>query len=295
MATDARRRAILVTGASRGIGLETANSLAQAGFDVWAGVRDSAVAERMRSDTAARGIALTPVILDVTSDASVAEAVATIREKTDVLYGLVNNAGVTARAAFEEFPEHDVRRIFEVNLFGAMRVTRGVLPLLRKSGAARIVFISSVGGRIGAASVAPYVASKFGVEGLAESLYLELRPLGIGVVIVEPGIVKTEIWDESRRVLPCARDEASPYHKLFWAGERQAEMLLKSSTLTTADVARQIVHAMTTAKPRLRYVVGRRAALVLALRRHLPGELFERFYFGEYLRRIISASDAAGR
>src|SRR4051794_8255991 len=150
MATDGRRRAVLVTGASRGIGLETAYSLAHTGFEVWAGVRDAADAVRLRDQAETRKIPLRPVILDVTREESVAEAISTIRQKTDVLYGLVNNAGVTARAAFEDFPEDDVRRIFEVNLFGAMQVTRNVLPLLRKGGCGRIVFISSVGGRIGA-------------------------------------------------------------------------------------------------------------------------------------------------
>jgi NAD(P)-dependent dehydrogenase (short-subunit alcohol dehydrogenase family) len=268
--------------------------LGEAGFEVWAGIREAADGERIRDEAARRKVVLTPVQLDITNEQSVAEAAARINGKSEVLYGLVNNAGVTARAAFEDFPEKDIRYIFDVNVFGMMRVTRAVLPLLRQGGAARIVFVSSIGGRIGAASVAPYVSSKFAVEGFAEALFLELRPLGIQVVIIEPGIVKTGIWDESRRILSSARDPSSPYHKYFWAGERQAEMLLKSSRLTPTDVALKVVNAMTIPRPRLRYVVGRRASIVLSLRRHLPGELFERLYFGEYLRRIAGKDGTPG-
>lgn len=276
---------VLVTGASRGLGLETALILAGAGFRVWAGIRNPEGFGAINKLAAERGVKIEPLLLDVTDQASVDRAFEKIAAAPGRLYGVVNNAGITARAYFEEFPEDKARQIIEVNLFGMMRVTRRALPLLRQAGSGRIVMITSVGGRIGSMSVAPYCASKFGIEGFSEALALEMKPFGIDVVIIEPGIVRTDIWDRESRLLPVASDPRSPYYRLFWNAEAEAEKLLKSSRLTPHDVAKYVLRAMTIRRPRLRYVVGRRARLVLSLRRHLPGEMFERFYFGELLRR----------
>jgi NAD(P)-dependent dehydrogenase (short-subunit alcohol dehydrogenase family) len=295
VAINGSQPAVLVTGASRGIGFETALALASAGFGVWAGVRNSADRERLDAEASSRGVTLQSVAIDVTSEQSVSEAVSKIGQEAGGLYGLVNNAGITGRAPFEEFPESELRRIFEVNVFGTMRVTRHAIPLMRRAGRGRIVMLSSIGGRIAAPSVAPYTASKFAVEGFGEALYLEMRPFGIDVSIIAPGIVKTGIWDEDRRILAAARDEKSPYYDYFRAGEDLVEKALKSSKLTAPDVARVVVKVVTAPRPRLRYIVGQRASLVVALRRHLPGELFERLYFGEYLRRIISGAKARTR
>ncbi len=283
--TARRDQSILVTGASRGLGLETALVLAESGFRVWAGIRDFERRDALLEAAGQRGVRLEPVRLDITDPVSVDEAFQSIARQAGQLYGVVNNAGVTARAYFEDFPEERARQIIEVNLFGTMNVTRRALPLLRKAGGGRIVMISSVGGRIGSMSVAPYCASKFAIEGFSEALALEMKPFGIDVVIIEPGIVNTEIWEEERRLLPATRNPQSPYFRLFWNAEAQAEKMLRSSRLTPADIAAQVLRAITVKRPRLRYVVGRRARLVLALRRHLPGELFEKLYFGELLRR----------
>jgi NAD(P)-dependent dehydrogenase (short-subunit alcohol dehydrogenase family) len=227
-------RTVLVTGASRGLGLEIARQLAQAGYDVWAGVRKPGGAD-LRKAQQQRGSALREVQLDVTDDQSVAAAAEEIRRQSGSLFGIVNNAGVTGRCCFEDYPESEIRRIFEVNTFGAMRVIRRMLPMIRNNGEGRIVLISSIGGRIGSIAVAPYVASKFGLEGLAESLYLELKPFNIHVSVVEPGIVRTDIWSESR-ILAEAHSSSSPYRELFWRSERLTEKVLRSSTLQPADV-----------------------------------------------------------
>lgn len=293
---DRSQYGILVTGASRGLGREISLVLADAGFRVWAGVRDQQRSDEVRAAAAERGVTVEPVLLDVTNPASIDGVADVIRASSVNLYGLVNNAGISARAYFEDFPEERARQIMEVNLFGTMNVTRRVLPLLRKTGSGRIIMISSVGGRIGSMSVAPYCASKFAVEGFSEALSLEMRPFGINVSIIEPGIVKTDIWDQERRLLPVTNDRQSPYYPYFWSAETQAENLLKTSTLTPHNVAVVVLRAITEKNPRLRYVVGKRAQLVMSLRRHLPGELFERFYFGELLRRVKSgaASRLAG-
>lgn len=278
--------AVLVTGATRGLGRATALGLAERGFRVFAGYRDPSQLADLQAAAEARRTTVETVRLDVTDRGAVDAAVAEVVGRAGGLYAVVNNAGVTLRGYFEDLTEDEARRIFEVNVFGVMNVTRAVLPHLRRAGRGRIVALSSIGGRIGAPALAPYVASKFAVEGFAESLSLETAPLGVQVVIVEPGIVDTEIWDHARRTARGAADPAGPYYHWFRRGEEQADALVRSSVVTPDDVARVIARALTVRRPRLRYVVGWRAGLIVALRRHLPGELFERVYFGEVLRRI---------
>lgn len=286
MPVENSRKAVLVTGASRGLGTATALQLAAAGFQVWAGVRSDQAAARLTALAGQRSLPLETINLDVTDKTSVNNALGTIEDRAGRLFGLVNNAGVAERAFFEDYPDQKIRQLFEVNLFGVMSVTRRALPLLRANGGGRIVMISSIGGRIGLQSLSPYSASKFALEGFSESLSIEVRPFEIAVSIIEPGIVKTEIWDEERRVLPEARNLNSPSYKYFWSLEEQVEEFLNMSSLTPADVAAKIVQVMQSKRPKLRYVVGRRAGLTLSLRKYLPGELFERVYFGEIVRRM---------
>jgi len=121
-----------------------------------------------------------------------------------------------------------------------------------------------------------------------------VRPLGIRVAIIEPGIVRTDIWGKNRRTTPRALDPSGPYYQWFQRAEQEADRLVGSSKLTPADVAAAVARALTDRRPRLRYMVGNRASLVLALRRHLPGELFERLYFGEVVRRVTGRRRLAG-
>jgi NAD(P)-dependent dehydrogenase (short-subunit alcohol dehydrogenase family) len=285
------KRAILVTGATRGLGKSIAIALASDGYMVWAGCRNPDDRQVVEAEARAQSLPIRAVTLDVTDERSVIDAAATIKTESSSLYGLVNNAGVTGRAFFEDYPDEHIRRIFEVNVFGVMSVTRRMLPLLRANGSGRIIVITSIGGRIGSNSVAPYVASKFALEGFAESISIELRPFDIFVSTVAPGIIRTDIWDEEHRILPEAKNPKSPYYRFFWRMEQEAERLLRSSRLTAEDVASCVVRLVDPAKrPRHRYIVGRRAALIVSLRRHLPGELFERIYFGEFVRRMTSNS-----
>ena len=287
-----QQKDVLVTGATRGLGLESALALGARGFRVWAGYRSDADAAVIEEAAAARGVTVRPLRIDVTDATSAGAAVERILAAGGRLYGLVNNAAVTLRGYFEDLSDAEIRSTLEVNLFGAMNATRAVLPHLRAAGRGRIVMMSSVGGRIGSMGLTAYVASKFGIEGFGESLSLEMAPLGVQVVIVEPGIVNTAMWGDGRRIAAAARSTASPYYEWFTRAEAQADALVRSSKLTPADVAAVVADAMTARRPRLRYTVGRRASLVMSLRRYLPGELFERLYFGEVIRRVTGQRPA---
>ena len=289
------RPSILVTGAAGSLGLETALALAGRGFGVFAGARRAGQQAAIREAAAKRGLSLETVALDLTDPSSVAEAVRAAADSPGGLFGLVNNAAVNLRGYFEDLAEDEVRRLFEVNLFGTLGVTRQALPYLRAAGRGRIVVMSSVAGRIGSMGLTAYVASKFALEGFAESLSLEVGPLGIRVALVEPGIVKTDVWGKNRWMAVRALDPASPYRDWFErAEEEEADRLVRTSRITPADVAGTVLRAITDRRPRLRYTVGRRASLVMALRRYLPGETFERLYFGEVLRRVTGRRGFAG-
>jgi len=279
---------ILVTGTSTGLGLETAVYLAERGFEVYASMRDLERRSALDDAAARRGVELQLLQLDITDKVSIDRAVQTVVERSGGIYGLVNNAGIGLRGYFEDLSEEEIRRVFEVNVFGTMAVTRAVLPHMRAARRGRIVIITSVGGLIGSLAVSAYCASKFAQEGFGESLAQEVVPFGIYVSLVEPAIIKTERWGAKRGIAKGALDPESPYYAWFWASERLADRLVETSPTKPVDVARAVYRALTARHPRLRYMVGRRAGLVVALRRYLPGELFERLYFGEAVRRVTS-------
>jgi NAD(P)-dependent dehydrogenase (short-subunit alcohol dehydrogenase family) len=278
--------AVLITGCSTGLGLETAVYLAERGWRVYAGLRDLERRAALEAAARARGVRLTMLPLDITDPASIDRAVQQVLTEAGGIYGLVNNAGIGLRGYFEDLLESEVRRVFEVNVFGTMAMTRAVLPAMRAAGRGRIVIIGSVGGRIAAFGVSAYCATKFAQEGWAEALYQELRPLGIGVALVEPGIIRTERWGRNRAIGQRAQDPTSPYYRWFVAAEQLTDRLVSSSPARPLDVARVVHRVLAAPRPRLRYIVGWRPWLAVLLRRYLPEPVFERLYFGMALWRL---------
>ena len=248
------RRAVLITGASSGIGAASARVLVERGFRVWAGVRNDDAAARLRE----LGEHCTPIVLDVTDATQIAAAAAAIGDDGG-LYGLVNNAGIAVGAPLEAIPLAALREQFEINVFGALAVTQAMLPLLRRT-RGRIVMISSVQGRLAAPFVGPYAASKHALEALSDSLRAELLPSGVDVAIVEPGAVKTPIWERSAKAGSALGDAMDPELRARYADE--IAMMLRVSEKFAARgiaperVADAIAHALTARKPRTRYVVG---------------------------------------
>ena len=285
--------AVLITGSSTGLGLETALYLAERGLRVYATIRDIANRDAVLEAAAARGVELEVVQLDMTDSASIERAVGEIVAANGTIYGLVNNGGIGLRGCLEDTTDDEVRRLFETNVVGTVAVTRAVLPHMRAAGRGRIVTITSVGGRISAFGVGLYCASKFAQEGLTEALWQEVGHFGIKAVIVEPGIIRTERWGIHRGEAEGASNPASPYYRLFRASEAAADRLVERSKTQPADVAATVHEALTAENPKLRYVVGRPAAVVIKLRRFLPERFFERVYFGSFQRRIGREANGA--
>ena len=276
MPSAGSRGAVVITGASTGIGHASALHLASLGFDVFAGVRRDADAERLRAAGSGR---IEPLRIDVTEQATIDAAVQRVGESLDGggLAGLVNNAGIAVPGPIEFIPVEEFRRQIEVNLVGQMAVTQAFLPLLRRA-RGRIVNIGSIGGRVALPLLGPYAASKHAMEGLSDSLRRELRPAGIEVSLIRPGPIKTEIWergnttaDELLARMPGVEEHYGPAiaASRAWAAERAGEAIPPS------EVAAVVADALTADKPRTRYLVGPRARLMVRLRELLPDRWFD--------------------
>ncbi|WP_183093215.1 SDR family oxidoreductase [Nocardioides stalactiti] len=251
---------VLITGASRGIGRTTALRLAASGWDVYAGVRRTEDGDELRKESSR----ITPVVVDVTD----AEQVAALAAQVPTLDALVNNAGVAVMGPLEGLPIEDVRRQLEINVIGQVAVTQALLPRLRAS-RGRIVFTSSLSGRVVTPLTGAYNASKFALEAVADALRMELRPWGIKVSLVEPAQVATDIWHNAADDLDQAEASMTPaardLYRDHFAGFRKTIPLSQKLAAPVDDVARSIEKALTARRPRARYVVGigPRAQLVM--------------------------------
>jgi NAD(P)-dependent dehydrogenase (short-subunit alcohol dehydrogenase family) len=284
--------AVIVTGSATGIGLATALHLAKQGFRVFATVRSLDSRDRVLAAAQDSGVALDVLELDLTDLDSITSAVASVVETAGGVFGLVNNGGVGLRGCTEDCAADEIRHLFETNVLGTIAVTQAVLPHMRAAGCGRIVTVTSVGGGVPGFGVTMYCASKFAQEGLGEGLAQELAPFGVQSILVEPGMIKTTRWDEHRGTAVAASNPDSPYHGVFWASEAIADKIVERSPTRPEDVAETIHRALVAEDPRLRYVVGRGAKLVIGLRRRLPQRTFERLYYGGHIRRVMRSAES---
>jgi NAD(P)-dependent dehydrogenase (short-subunit alcohol dehydrogenase family) len=284
---DPAAPAVLLTGAGSGMGLECALHLAASGYRVFGGVLNEAEGLELRGEAERRRVALRSLRMDVTRPADIEAAINTVVTEAGRIDALVHFAGLGLRGFFEDLTLEEIRRVYDVNVFGTMAVTQAVLPHMRAAGRGRIVLTTSVAGRMGSMSISGYASSKFAVEGFAECLHQEVAPFGIAVSLLEPGLIATEHFTRNRNRAARAVDPASPYYAWFCQHEKIVDDLLRRNRFTKADVARLVQRILTARRPRLRYVVGGKARLILALRRHVPGELFERVYWG-VVRRLVT-------
>jgi NAD(P)-dependent dehydrogenase (short-subunit alcohol dehydrogenase family) len=290
-----RNDAVIVTGSGTGIGLATALHLAGQGFRVFATVRNLGQRDEILRAAGDRGVQLEVLRLDLTDRASIDQAVSAVVEAAGGIYALVNNGGVGLRGCTEDCSDEEIKRLFDTNVLGTIAVTQAVLPPMRVAGCGRIVTVSSVGGRVCGWGVTMYCATKFAQEALGEGLAQELAPFGIQSVLVEPGMIKTTRWSRHRGTAARASDPDSPYHDLFWASEEIADKFVERSRTRPEDVAHTIHEALTAPEPKMRYIVGRGASLVIRLRRHMPPRLFERLYFGGHIRRLERQTKSGAR
>jgi NAD(P)-dependent dehydrogenase (short-subunit alcohol dehydrogenase family) len=270
-------RSVLVTGSSTGIGRATALRLDRAGWRVFAGVRKAEDAESLRAAGSDR---LTPVMLDVTDAGAISAAAASLGDELGSagLDGLVNNAGVAIPSPLETMPIEAFRRQIEVNLTGQVAVTQAVLPLIRGA-RGRIVFVSSIGGRIAFPLTGAYHAAKFGVEAVGDVFRQELRRWGISVSVVEPGSIDTPIWDSGERAADEIGGDIGAREELYGeaiASYRKVTKNLAERGIEPDKVAEVVEHALSASRPRPRYLVGLDARTQARIKPLIPTRIWDR-------------------
>jgi NAD(P)-dependent dehydrogenase (short-subunit alcohol dehydrogenase family) len=281
------RGTLWITGAGSGLGMESAITLASRGFRVFGSVLTDAEADALKSAAVERGTSVEILHTDVTRPDEIQCALDRILAASGTLDGLVQFAGMGLRGFFEDLTLDEIRRVFDVNLFGMMAVTRAVLPVMRKARHGRIILTSSVGGRMASMSIGGYASSKFAVEGFGECLRQEMAPFNVHVSLLEPGLIHTPHFTVNRNRARGAMNPASPYYSWFCKHEKLVDGILARNRFGAPDVAKTVFQILTCRKPRLRYLVGAKAKLVVNLRRYLPGESFERVYWA-MVRRVVT-------
>jgi NAD(P)-dependent dehydrogenase (short-subunit alcohol dehydrogenase family) len=298
----------LITGASTGIGRATALRLTASGWTVLAGVRDPAAGERLVADAGATAGAassaqtgapagtgspgrLLPLALEVTDPAQVAAAVARVDEEVaragasarGGLDALVNNAGIGIGGPLELVSADDLRRQFDVNVLAQVAVTQALLPALRRAAThggagGRIVFVSSIGGRVAMAFTAPYAASKHAIEAFGDALRVELRSSGVQVALIEPGSVATPIWEKAQAEADAVSIPPELQQQYGNVPAAMNKVLADTARrgVPPEQVAETIERALSAPRMRARYVVGRDAKAMLLVKRLLPDLVFDR-------------------
>jgi NAD(P)-dependent dehydrogenase (short-subunit alcohol dehydrogenase family) len=268
-------KSVVITGASSGIGAACALHLDKLGLRVFAGVRRQTDAEALKSKASSRLVAIALDVADTLSVSTAASAVAGAVGDAG-LDGLVNNAGVVVTGPVEFLPLPELRRQLEINVVGQVAVTQAFLPLIRAA-RGRIVNMGSIAGRLATPFSSAYGASKFALEALTDALRLELAPWGISVSIIEPGAVATPIWEKGMKngaaMLAAAPPEALVlYAEALEAFKKTSEHAARNAA-DPLEVARAVEHALVAAKPRTRYVIGRRAKIGAAMALLVPDRL----------------------
>jgi len=271
-----QKKVAVVTGSSSGIGFETSLLLAGNGFYTYATMRNIGKSHKIAEIAERDNLSLEVLQLDVSDDKSVKDAIDIIAEKQGRIDVVVNNAGYGSTGAVEEFSIDEIKAQFETNFFGAVRVIQSVLPLMRTQRNGIIVNISSIGGRIAFPFSPSYASTKFAIEGMSEALQYEVAQFGIRVILIEPGIIKTNFFENIKRARK-AEDPSSPYLQLLQKRIVKVKRMFETGTAAEV-VAKVILKAVTSysEERNLRYVIGSDAALLTEKRRSMTdGEFFD--------------------
>jgi NAD(P)-dependent dehydrogenase (short-subunit alcohol dehydrogenase family) len=266
----------VVTGSSSGIGLAASLALAKNGYLTYATMRNLAKRDTIQSIAEKQHLPIRTVQLDVTDENSVKNAIQSILSESGRIDLLVNNAGYGLTGAFEDIGIVEIKSLFETNVFGVIRVTQAVLPIMRKQGSGRIINISSGAGRIGYPGGSAYVSSKFALEGLTESMAFEVEQFGIKTVLVEPGFIRTN-FAENIVIAKKAQDPNSPYSQMMMQMKSSSHRRRMNENAPDADlVASVIVEAATAKEPNLRYLAGKDVQQMVAAKKSMSDEEFQK-------------------
>ena len=261
----AKKKVALVTGSSSGIGYETALLLARNGFDTFATMRNMNKSKEITEVSKRENLPLRVLQLDVTDDRSVADAINNILNEKKSIEVVVNNAGYGLMGSVEDSSLDEIKAQFETNFFGAIRVMKEVIPIMRKQRTGTIVNVNSVAGRIGFPMGSAYVSSKFALEGLSESMSYELKQFGIKIVLIEPGVINTNFAFVTPK---NALDANSSYSQLMNKMEENLFSTIANGT-PPKEVATVILRSITEESPEHRYLVGNDAVELINARKNV--------------------------
>jgi NAD(P)-dependent dehydrogenase (short-subunit alcohol dehydrogenase family) len=252
---DIKEKVAVVTGSSSGIGLETALTLARNGFLTYATMRNLAKSDNIKAVADKDHLPIRIVQLDVNDDTSVNNAVQSIIKETGRIEILVNNAGYALSGAFEDLSLEEIKNQYDTNFYGIIRTSQAALPIMRKQRSGRIINISSGLGLFGFPGMSAYSSTKFAMEGLSESMAYELDQFGIKVILIEPGVIRTNIGN-SIVIAKKAHDSSSPYSQMMQKMGNNFKKFTENAS--SADVVANIVlKAATSENPHLRYLAGK--------------------------------------
>ena len=266
----------IVTGSSSGIGYATSLLLARNRFHTYATMRNIEKSADIQEIANKERLPLQVIQLDVNDDASIRNSIKRIERENERIDVLINNAGYGLVGAFEDLSVEEIKSQFETNFFGVIRLTQQVLPIMRKQKSGTIVNVSSGAGRIGFPGMSAYVSSKFALEGLSESMSYELEPFGIKVIIIEPGVIRTNFKKNSVMSKKSLDNSSiSPYSSIIQKIDSSISSIIEHAT-PPEDVAKAILHAITSNNPELRYLVGNDMIMMAETKKSMSDEDFRK-------------------
>jgi short-subunit dehydrogenase len=266
----------IVTGSSSGIGYATSLLLARNRFHTYATMRNIEKSADIQKIANKERLSLQVIQLDVNDDASIRNSIKRIERENERIDVLINNAGYGLVGAFEDLSVEEIKSQFETNFFGVIRLTQQVLPIMRKQKSGTIVNVSSGAGRIGFPAMSAYVSSKFALEGLSESMSYELEPFGIKVIIIEPGVIRTNFKKNSVMSKKSLDNSSiSPYSSIIQKIDSSISSIIEHAT-RPEEVAKAILHAITSNNPELRYLVGNDMIMMAETKKNMSDEDFRK-------------------
>jgi short-subunit dehydrogenase len=273
---EERQKVAIVTGSSSGIGYATSLLLARNRFHTYATMRNIEKSSDIQEIANKERLPLQVIQLDVNDDASLRNSIEKVGSENERIDVLVNNAGYGLVGAFEDLSVEEIKSQFETNFFGVIRLTQQVLPIMGKQKSGTIVNVSSGAGRIGFPGMSAYVSSKFALEGLSESMSYELEPFGIKVVIIEPGVIRTNFKKNSVMSKKSLNNSSiSPYSSIIQKIDSSISSMVEHATLPE-EVAKAILHAVISNNPELRYLVGNDIIMMAETRKSMSDKDFRK-------------------